>query len=64
MNCCPNCGNVPALCHCTWEEMGEALTIKRRSDAAERRRRRRPTVVEADRMRRIFGGPDCDSDHK
>lgn len=46
MNRCVNCGEVPALCLCTWDEQYEAHDIVRRRDRERRRQNGNPTVIQ------------------
>lgn len=48
---CPNCGAY-RRCNCTWDEMQQAMQIRRRHEAEVRRRMGKPTVVEREREKR------------
>lgn len=43
---CPNCGEYPALCLCTWAEIQRAAQIRRQKDRAKRRERGEPVLVD------------------
>ena len=48
---CPNCGNR-GRCYCTWDEMGQAIAIRRRREAERRRRMGQRTVIEEEAERK------------
>ncbi len=55
---CPNCGSYQRLgpCLCTWDEIEQAVKIKRRQQREFRRKIGRPTVIERDQQKEPAAG--------